>query len=823
MNHTLALSSTGLVFAAGSNDQGQLGISSQSDQHIFQIVDTLANVFIVSISAYDNFSAAIDEFGTLYVWGGKWGFRPQPLNIETSDNGKNRNEKIVDVALGLDGRIAVLTTSNKLILSGYFVNEQQISKLVDIVSPHSPFVKLFSGGQYFFALTSTSKSLPLLSSEIKKEDQNNSLLLIPPQPNEIKGRLRSSKRLLTLNSSHFPSVLSSPKSTQVFSLVFSSLSAINTSFVIQNFTEVMANDSCGIDVDGVINAYNLLLDHKDLLSILTNSFNNLLNQLLHNPPVLRRPTNMRFLLIGLLHPSINIYKESCEFWGNLTSMIEKLNAKSILKQWLSALNSGALSRILQSLKDFLTYQISNEDNLYSPELIKSVKTIDIVYNASSRTKKLPFDNFYHDEINKKIDLDDEYKLLMQNKELSKHTIDESRLSWCYTESASWLLNADTKTKFIRVYSKAKWTRRMEQQRPFASLGPYRFFREEDIFFFLNVNRGQVLEDTFNQIFELKNPKSELKKKLRVKFENEPAVDAGGVQREFFELVVNEMLDQKFHLFLPNGSFYYFNKNLTDEKSLQMYKLAGIIIGLGIYNGNLINIRFPTIVYKKLKKQNVGFSDLSEFDPQLHKTLENILNYQGDIENDMCLTFEYGDVPLIEGGANIPVTKKNRTEYVDAVANYVLSQSVEAQFNKFREGFLQCTGNIVLKLFRPEELALLIAGREDLDFYALMKATKYDGGYDEDSPAVKAFWRIVFTRLTDEEKKKLLYFVTASPRAPIGGLGEVPFVIARDGDRCHIPTSHTCAFMLVLPDEPDEDKLYQKLLIAIDNSEGFAFK
>lgn len=78
-------------------------------------------------------------------------------------------------------------------------------------------------------------------------------------------------------------------------------------------------------------------------------------------------------------------------------------------------------------------------------------------------------------------------------------------------------------------------------------------------------------------------------------------------------------------------------------------------------------------------------------------------------------------------------------------------------------------------------------------------------------------------MTEEEKKKLLFFVTASPRAPIGGLGALPFTIAKDGDKTHLPTSHTCFFMLVLPDEPDEEKLYRKLMIAIENSEGFAFK
>lgn len=70
---------------------------------------------------------------------------------------------------------------------------------------------------------------------------------------------------------------------------------------------------------------------------------------------------------------------------------------------------------------------------------------------------------------------------------------------------------------------------------------------------------------------------------------------------------------------------------------------------------------------------------------------------------------------------------------------------------------------------------------------------------------------------------MLYFFTSSPRSPIKGLGSIPFVIAKDGDPTHIPSSHTCFYMLVLPEDLNEDSLHRKLLIAIENSQGFAFK
>lgn len=785
-SHSLALSSTGLLFAAGSNKEGQLGLFSMNDQKQFKIIDSMINVFIVSVAAYTNYSAAIDEFGTLYVWGGRWGSNAQTFT-------PNEDEKIVDVALGLDGRIAALTTRNKLILTGFYVNDNQVSQVVQIFSPLS-FLKIFSGGEFFFVLTSNSKSSNYLNFEGNYSQKRNE------------------KKILALNSDHFPAVLNKPTVGEKISLVFSSLSTINNSFMTQDFKENMASVTSGVDFNGVIKCYESLLENKNNMNILTYSFNDLLKQLLINPPALRRPTNMRFLLIGLLHPSITDFSESSEFWGNLVSMIQKVKAKSILKQWLSVLNVDVLSRILKSLNEYLSWLVNQNRNLYSEDMIKAIKAIKIVVLASARSKALTFEQFYNYEINQKIDLEAEFRLFQKKKQLSKSSPIAAKAVWCYTKSALFLLNADVKTKFIAVASKNKLIKGLFQRTQIT---------EDDVFFKLNVTREKVLEDAYGQIFGLENPKVELKKKLKVTFQNEPAIDDGGVQREFFDVIINQILDPKVNLFDKKENGYWFNRDATDAKSLQMFKLVGIIVGLAIYNGNLVNIRFPTILYKKLKGQTVVFNDLKEFDSEVYNSLQNILTYEGDVE-DLYLPFAYGDAILSDDEDKL-VTNSNRKEFVECVTKYILDKSIEKQFNQFKEGFIQCAGKIVLNLFRSEELVLLVSGRDELNFYALMKATKYNDGYNEDSPTIKTFWRIVFTRLTEEEKKKLLFFVTASPRAPIGGLGALPFVIAKDGDKTHLPTSHTCFFMLVLPDEPDEEKLYRKLMIAIENSEGFAFK
>lgn len=41
-----------------------------------------------------------------------------------------------------------------------------------------------------------------------------------------------------------------------------------------------------------------------------------------------------------------------------------------------------------------------------------------------------------------------------------------------------------------------------------------------------------------------------------------------------------------------------------------------------------------------------------------------------------------------------------------------------------------------KLFRPDDIELLVAGSEVFDFNQLASAAEYDGGYTKDSPTIK---------------------------------------------------------------------------------------
>lgn len=186
------------------------------------------------------------------------------------------------------------------------------------------------------------------------------------------------------------------------------------------------------------------------------------------------------------------------------------------------------------------------------------------------------------------------------------------------------------------------------------------------FIVLNVTRENLVEDTIREIGMYK-PK-DLKKPLKVQFHGEEAIDAGGVRKEFFMLLVKEILDPKYGMFkeFEDSRVLWFSEHSFEEE--EMFKLIGTLIGLAIYNFTIIHLPFPLVMYKKLLNEKNDLSDLEEISPTLTNSMRNILAYDGDdFEEVFDLTFEvsregFGEVqsvPLKTNGGNISVVQENK--------------------------------------------------------------------------------------------------------------------------------------------------------------------
>lgn len=121
---------------------------------------------------------------------------------------------------------------------------------------------------------------------------------------------------------------------------------------------------------------------------------------------------------------------------------------------------------------------------------------------------------------------------------------------------------------------------------------------------------------------------DLKKQLRVQFLGEEGVDEGGVQKEFFQLIVREIFDPKYGMFTFNeeSRLCWFSPNpVVDDINIREYKLVGLLLGLAVYNSVILDLHFPLALYKKLMDVEVELSDLKRLDPvRFYSYLLNII-------------------------------------------------------------------------------------------------------------------------------------------------------------------------------------------------------
>ncbi|XP_053995543.1 ubiquitin-protein ligase E3A isoform X1 [Hylaeus anthracinus] len=349
---------------------------------------------------------------------------------------------------------------------------------------------------------------------------------------------------------------------------------------------------------------------------------------------------------------------------------------------------------------------------------------------------------------------------------------------------------------------------------------------------LKVRRDRLIDDALVELemIAMENP-SDLKKQLVVEFEGEQGVDEGGVSKEFFHLIVEEIFNPDYGMFTTQEDTQMTWFNPTSLEVNAHFTLIGVVLGLAIYNNVILDVRFSMVVYRKLLGRKGTFADLEDWSPTLYRTLKELLEYTGD---DMPETFmqtfkvAYKDVfgwisfhDLKENGDELFVTQENKKEFVDLYADFLLNKSVERQFKAFRRGFQMVTDESPLALlFRPEEIEQLVCGSKIFDFAELEAATEYEGGYTVDSEAIRNFWRVAHS-LPTESQRRLLQFTTGSDRVPVGGLSRLKMVIARHGpDSDRLPIAHTCFNVLLLPDYSTIEKLQDRLLKAINYSKGF---
>ncbi|XP_046662602.1 E3 ubiquitin-protein ligase Nedd-4 isoform X2 [Homalodisca vitripennis] len=355
-------------------------------------------------------------------------------------------------------------------------------------------------------------------------------------------------------------------------------------------------------------------------------------------------------------------------------------------------------------------------------------------------------------------------------------------------------------------------------------------------FEIKVSRQTILEDSYRIISNA--PRTDLlKTKLWVEFEGEVGLDYGGLAREWFFLLSKEMFNPYYGLFEYSAMDNYTLQinpisGLCNEEHLNYFKFIGRIAGMAVYHGKLLDAFFIRPFYKMMLSKPIDLKDMESVDSEYYNSL---LWIKENNPTELELTFSLDEDSLGHtsqrelkpNGANIPLTEENKDEYIKLVIEWRFVSRVQDQMTAFLDGFNALVPLNLIKIFDENELELLMCGIQNIDVKDWKHNTLYKGDYHPNHITVQWFWRVVLS-FSNEMRSRLLQFVTGTSRVPMNGFKELygsngpqMFTIEKWGTPENYPRAHTCFNRLDLPPYESYQQLRDKLIKAIEGSQGFA--
>ncbi|XP_040922008.1 E3 ubiquitin-protein ligase HECW1 [Toxotes jaculatrix] len=355
---------------------------------------------------------------------------------------------------------------------------------------------------------------------------------------------------------------------------------------------------------------------------------------------------------------------------------------------------------------------------------------------------------------------------------------------------------------------------------------------------LLIRREHLLEGTFNQVMAYSRKELQ-RNKLYVTFLGEEGLDYSGPSREFFFLLSQELFNPYYGLFEYSANDTYTVQispmSAFVENHLEWFRFSGRILGLALIHQYLLDAFFTRPFYKALLRLPTDLSDLEYLDEEFHQSLQWMKD--NDITDILDLTFTvneevFGQVTereLKSGGSNLQVTEKNKKDYIERMAKWRVERGVVQQTEALVRGFYEVVDSRLVSVFDARELELVIAGTVEIDLGDWRSNTEYRGGYHDGHIVMRWFWAAV-ERFNNEQRLRLLQFVTGTSSVPYEGFAALRgsnglrrFCIEKWGKVTSLPRAHTCFNRLDLPPYPSYTMLYEKLLIAVEETSTFGLE
>ena len=342
-----------------------------------------------------------------------------------------------------------------------------------------------------------------------------------------------------------------------------------------------------------------------------------------------------------------------------------------------------------------------------------------------------------------------------------------------------------------------------------------------------VDRENLFEQSLAVLAGL--PASDWFKEFNVEFIGEAGDDAGGLTKEWLDLMFVNSFEQGLFFRTATEEEFYSIPILQDDASYKRYFVFGKLLGKLLLEKQSSKCRFHEVIWKQLLNQAVELEEFKSFNPVVYNSLKSLenedvsefgivgFNYQGETD---CV------IELVAGGANIEITNENKFEFIRMNFSFGLVEGIKEPLRCIREGLFSVVSRKLFEQLRVDEVCKLVNGHETINFDDLQNFTEYLDEFNETHPTIIVFWKVLKS-FDNSKATKFVKFVTGSSCAPLQGFKELKTL---RGERCRFnikpipsnryPQGHTCFNRLDLPICSQELEMKNKLDFI--TSRDFAF-
>ena len=358
---------------------------------------------------------------------------------------------------------------------------------------------------------------------------------------------------------------------------------------------------------------------------------------------------------------------------------------------------------------------------------------------------------------------------------------------------------------------------------------------------VTVSRDAILE----KAFVISNQLEHCKDYIEYEYANETGTGMGPTL-EFYSLFFKAISQEKF-LWYKTEDLSLFPMPVIEQSQDEIkliqkrFHTLGFVIARALYDDRLIDIPLNSLFWDLVLGRPFSFESICKVDKYIGnfiiEQLEHIkTNKYPDYDSmDIYFTLPWNDAQsLIPKGDQIKLKASNINQYIYETFNKLLLEGQQIVIKAFTEGFNKVFDINNLRCFASNELVDIVCGSSIATnvfwtYEHLVQNIIPSHGFNKDSLVYKGLIDILM-KMTNEERKMFLLFVTGAPRLPIGGfknlypkLTVVMFqseqnknvlLLENDNPDKHLPSVMTCQNYLKIPNYSSVDVLKEKLFIAI---------